>query len=62
MIIFKGGLKMSLVESSNSDNSLESTWIFSRVELEWTRKEAFCSNFSNINCLSGEYEETCDET
>ena len=62
MIIFKGGLKMSLVESSSSDNSLKSIWMFSRVEVEWTRKEAVSKNFSKFNCLFWENEENCYET
>jgi len=61
MIIFKGGLKMSLVESSNSENSLKSTWMFSRAELEG-RKEEYSDHFSKFNCLSGENEETCNAT
>jgi hypothetical protein len=36
MIRFKGGLKMGLVESSNCDNSLKSTWMLNHVELEGT--------------------------
>jgi len=31
VIIFKGGLKVSLVESSNCDNSLKITWMLSHV-------------------------------
>jgi len=41
VIRFKGELKMGLVESSNCDKSLKSTWMLNHVELEGIRKEAF---------------------
>jgi hypothetical protein len=41
-------LKMSLVESSNCDISLKSTWILSHVQLEGTRKEKFSSQLVNL--------------
>jgi len=53
MIVFKGGLKMGLVEYSNSDNSLKSNWLFGRADMEWTRNEAFSTRFSKFNCLCG---------
>jgi hypothetical protein len=54
MTIFKCGLNVSHVESSKCDNSFESAWMFSHVELEGTRKEAFNVDFSTFHCLSRE--------